>query len=169
LAAFRRPERTGRPLRSEVFVEKVGVLIGRDLQRKKPGGIVEKEGLPKNLWVRFKDKFFAFQPRHGFEKKPLTLPSPPGRGKKRPIFQERAAQHQKAKGKRISSPGGEGRVRGLFPGMGEQNNEVKPAPGKRGDFRRSKRCKWRCIIRSAICLSRNPPTNSFEEAKRRFL
>ena len=77
LAAFRRPERTGRPLRSEVFVEKVGVLIGRDLQRKKPGGIVEKEGLPKNLWVRFKDKFFAFQPRHGFEKKPLTLPSLP--------------------------------------------------------------------------------------------
>jgi hypothetical protein len=27
-----------------------------------------------------KDEFFAFQPRHGFEKKPLTLPSPPGEG-----------------------------------------------------------------------------------------
>jgi hypothetical protein len=26
------------------------------------------------------DEFFAFQPRHGFEKKPLTLPSPPGEG-----------------------------------------------------------------------------------------
>jgi hypothetical protein len=32
------------------------------------------------------------------------------------------------------------------------------------DFRRSKSCKWRCIIRSAIYPSRNPPTNSFEEA-----
>jgi hypothetical protein len=42
----------------------------------------------------------------------------PRRGKKRPISQERAAQGQKAKGKRISSPGGEGRVRGLFLGMG---------------------------------------------------
>jgi hypothetical protein len=36
-------------------------------------------GLPKNLWVK-KDEFFAFQPRPGFEKKPLTLPSPPGEG-----------------------------------------------------------------------------------------
>ena len=63
------------------------------------------------------------------------------------------------------SPGGEGRVRGLFLGMGEgQNNEVKPAPGKRMDFRRSKCCKWRCIMRSAIYPSPNSPTNSFEEA-----
>jgi len=43
---------------------------------------VQKEGLPKNLWVRFRDEFFAFRPRHGFEKKPLTLPSPPGEGKR---------------------------------------------------------------------------------------
>ena len=77
-----RHERTGRPLGSEIFVEKVGMLIGRDLQEKKPGKIVEKEGLPNNLWVRFRDEFFAFQPRHGFEKKPLTLPSPPGEGKR---------------------------------------------------------------------------------------
>jgi hypothetical protein len=56
-------------------------------------------------------------------------------------------------------------VRGLFLGMGEgQNNEVKPAPGKRMDFIRSKCCKWRCIIRWAIYPSRNPATNSFEEA-----
>ena len=27
-----------------------------------------------------KNGFFASQPRHGFEKKPLTLPSPPGEG-----------------------------------------------------------------------------------------
>jgi hypothetical protein len=37
LAALRRHERTGRPLGSEAFVEKVGVLIGRDPQKKKPG------------------------------------------------------------------------------------------------------------------------------------
>jgi hypothetical protein len=37
LAALRRHERTGRPLGSEVFAEQVGVLIGRDLQKKKPG------------------------------------------------------------------------------------------------------------------------------------
>jgi hypothetical protein len=55
-------------------------------------------------------------------------------------------------------------VRGLFLGMGEQNNEVKPAPGKRMDFIRSECRKRRCIIRSAIHPSRNPPTNSFEEA-----
>ena len=145
------------------------------------------KGPPKNLWVGFKDELFAFQPRHGFERRPLTLPSsprrgtkrpisqtagetpallcPPRRGTKRPISQKRAAQDQRAKGKRISSPGGEGRVRGLFLGMGEQNNEVKPAPGKRMDFIRSECRKWRCIIRSAIHPSRNPPTNSFEEAK----
>ena len=64
------------------------------------------------------------------------------------------------------SPGGEGRVRGLFLGMGEgQNNEVKPAPGKRMDFRRSKCCKWPCIMRSAIYPSPDSPTNSFEEAE----
>jgi len=64
------------------------------------------------------------------------------------------------------SPGGEGRVRGLFLGMGEgQNNEVKPAPGKRMDFRRSKCCRWPCIMRSAIYPSPNSPTNSLEEAK----
>jgi hypothetical protein len=56
-------------------------------------------------------------------------------------------------------------VRGLFLGMGEgQNNEVKPAPGKRMDFRRSECCKWRCIMRSAIYPRPNSPTNSFEEA-----
>ena len=58
LAALRRPERTGRPLGCEVFVEKVGVLSGRDLQEKKPGRIVEKEipmklarEAPKRPWV----------------------------------------------------------------------------------------------------------------------
>jgi len=56
-------------------------------------------------------------------------------------------------------------VRGLFLGMGEgQNNEVKPAPRKRMDFRRSKCCKWRCIMRSEVYPSPNSPTNSLEEA-----
>jgi len=32
-----KPERTGRHLGSEAFVEKAGVLVGRDLQKKKPG------------------------------------------------------------------------------------------------------------------------------------
>jgi hypothetical protein len=32
------------------------------------------------------------------------------------------------------------------------------------DFIRSKCCKWHCIIRLGIYPSRNPPTNSFEEA-----
>jgi hypothetical protein len=38
LAALRRHERTGRPLDSEVFAAKMGMLIGRGLQKKKPGG-----------------------------------------------------------------------------------------------------------------------------------
>jgi putative transposase len=42
LAALRRHERTGRPLGSEAFVAKVGVLIGRDLQKKKPGRKVQE-------------------------------------------------------------------------------------------------------------------------------
>ena len=42
LAALRRHERTGRPLSPEVFVEKVGMLIGRDPQRKKPGRKVQE-------------------------------------------------------------------------------------------------------------------------------
>ena len=37
LDALRQHERTGRPLGSEAFVEKVGMLIGRDLRKKKPG------------------------------------------------------------------------------------------------------------------------------------
>jgi len=32
------------------------------------------------------------------------------------------------------------------------------------DFARSECCKWPCIIRLGIYPSRNPPTNSFEEA-----
>jgi len=39
-------------------------------------------------------------------------------GERRPISQERAAQDQKAKGNRIPSPGGEGRVRGFFSAWG---------------------------------------------------
>jgi hypothetical protein len=42
LAALRRHERTGRPLGSEAFVEKVGVLIGRDPQKRKPGRKVQE-------------------------------------------------------------------------------------------------------------------------------
>ena len=42
LAALRRHERTGRPLGSEVFVEKIGMLVGRDLQKKKPGRKVQE-------------------------------------------------------------------------------------------------------------------------------
>ena len=40
---MRRHERTGRPLGSETFVERVGVLLGRDLTRKKPGRKPAKE------------------------------------------------------------------------------------------------------------------------------
>ena len=40
--ALRRHERTGRPLGSEAFVEKVGMVIGRDLRKKKPGRKVQK-------------------------------------------------------------------------------------------------------------------------------
>jgi len=58
-------------------------------------------------------------------------------------------------------------VRGLLLGMREgQNNEVKPAPGKRMGFRRSKHCKWPCIIRLGIYPSPNSPTNSSEEAEK---
>ena len=44
LAALRRHERTSRPLGSEAFVEKVGVLIGGDLRQKKPGRKVRSRG-----------------------------------------------------------------------------------------------------------------------------
>ena len=44
-------------------------------------------------------------------------------GEKRPISQERAAQNQKAKGKRIPSPGGEGRVRGFFSAWGNRTTK----------------------------------------------
>ena len=37
LAALRRPTRTGRPLGSESFVEKISTLLGRDLRKQKPG------------------------------------------------------------------------------------------------------------------------------------
>ena len=69
---------------------------------------------------------------------------------------------------RNPSPGGEGRVRGLFPGIVERPaNKAKPAPGKREtrmDFGRSKYRNRRCVICPAIHPSRNPPTDSFEEA-----
>jgi len=42
LAALHRHEWTGRPLGSEVFVEKIGVLIGRGLQKQKPGRKAQK-------------------------------------------------------------------------------------------------------------------------------
>jgi hypothetical protein len=45
-------------------------------------------------------------------KRLLTLS--PWRGKRRPISQVRAVYDQKVMGKRIPSPGGEGRVRGFF-------------------------------------------------------
>jgi len=62
-------------------------------------------------------------------------------------------------------PGGEGRVRGLFLDVARRlNNKAKLVPEKCGDFGRSKCRKSRRIIHSAIHLSRNPPTNSFEEA-----
>ena len=41
---MRRHERTSRPLGSEAFVEKVGVLIGGDLRQKKPGRKVRSRG-----------------------------------------------------------------------------------------------------------------------------
>ena len=37
LAALRRHTRTGRPLGSESFVEKISTLLGRDLRKQKPG------------------------------------------------------------------------------------------------------------------------------------
>ena len=47
---MRREGRTSQPLGSEVFVEKIGVLIGRDLRQKKPGRKVRegwyKYGVP---------------------------------------------------------------------------------------------------------------------------
>jgi len=80
----------------------------------------------------------------------------PGKGGARP----------ESKGKENSLSWGRGKGEGLLLGTGEgQNNEVKPAPGERMDFRHSKCCKWRCVIRLAICPSRNPPTNSCEETQ----
>jgi hypothetical protein len=109
--------------------------------------------------------FSLFNQDTDLKNSPSPNPLPQGR-KKEADLPGKGGARPASKGNRISSPGGEGRVRGLFLGMGEQNNEVKPAPGKRMDFRRSKCCKWHCIIRSAIYPSRNPPTNSFEEAER---
>jgi hypothetical protein len=62
-------------------------------------------------WGRF--HFVVLSLPHAEEKAPHPSLSP-RRGKRRPISQTRAAYDQKAMGEKISSPGGEGRVRGVF-------------------------------------------------------
>ena len=80
-------------------------------------------------------------------------------------MQERAGYGRKTREKGFPLPGGEGRVRGLFLDVARRlNNKAKLVPEKCGDFGRSKCRKSRRIIHSAIHLSRNPPTDSFEEA-----
>jgi hypothetical protein len=78
-----------------------------------PGSSKESVGKIQG-WV------FRFSTKTRIWKKAPHPTLSPRRGKKRPISQERAAQDQQAKGNRISSPGGEGRVRGFLSAWGNR-------------------------------------------------